>query len=107
MDKGYSEFQQILNSTGRAMIFSCSWPVYQIYAGMKPNLTLVKESCNLWRYYDDIQDSWTSVESIIDYFGNNQEIIAQYAGPGHWNDPDMVRIFLYLLMNKKIVSKIT
>ncbi|KAM7353165.1 alpha-N-acetylgalactosaminidase isoform 2-T6 [Cochliomyia hominivorax] len=90
MDRGYSEFQQILNRTGRPMIFSCSWPVYQIYAGMKPNLTLVKENCNLWRYFDDIQDSWTSVESIIDYFGNNQEVIAQHAGPGHWNDPDML-----------------
>ncbi|TMW46785.1 hypothetical protein DOY81_008135, partial [Sarcophaga bullata] len=90
MDRGYASFQQILNSTGRHMIFSCSWPVYQIYAGIQPNLSLVKENCNLWRSYDDIQDSWASVESIIDYFGNNQEHIAQYAGPGHWNDPDML-----------------
>lgn len=91
MDRGYADFQKNLNNTGRPMVFSCSWPVYQIYAGIQPNFTFVKENCNLWRSYDDIQDSWASVESIIDYFGNNQEQIAQYAGPGHWNDPDMVR----------------
>jgi len=34
MDIGYPEFGRNLNSTGRAMIYSCSWPVYQIYAGI-------------------------------------------------------------------------
>jgi alpha-N-acetylgalactosaminidase len=34
MDQGYPEFGYHLNSTGRAMIYSCSWPVYQIYAGI-------------------------------------------------------------------------
>ncbi|XP_075151707.1 alpha-N-acetylgalactosaminidase isoform X1 [Haematobia irritans] len=92
MDKGYSDFQRVLNKTGRPMVFSCSWPVYQIYAGIQPNFSAVMENCNIWRNFDDIQDSWASVESIIDYFGNNQEHIAQYSGPGHWNDPDMLII---------------
>lgn len=35
MDVGYPEFGMHLNGTGRAMIYSCSWPVYQIYAGMQ------------------------------------------------------------------------
>lgn len=34
MDIGYPEFGNHLNGTGRAMIYSCSWPVYQIYAGI-------------------------------------------------------------------------
>lgn len=29
MDKGYPEFGKFLNSTGRPMVYSCSWPVYQ------------------------------------------------------------------------------
>lgn len=33
--KGYPEFGYHLNRTGRPMIYSCSWPVYQIYAGMQ------------------------------------------------------------------------
>lgn len=34
MDHGYPEFGRQLNSTGRQMVYSCSWPVYQIYAGI-------------------------------------------------------------------------
>lgn len=34
MDIGYPEFGRNLNGTGRAMVYSCSWPVYQIYAGI-------------------------------------------------------------------------
>lgn len=90
MDIGYPEFGRLLNSTGRPMVYSCSWPVYQIYAGITPNYASIIQHCNLWRNFDDIQDSWASVESIIDYYGNNQDAIAPNAGPGHWNDPDMV-----------------
>lgn len=113
--KGYPEFGFYLNQTGKSMIYSCSWPVYQIYAGMQvsiyefpwfislcyqfsrsfylqPNYSLIIENCNLWRNFDDIQDSWASVESIIDYYGNNQDVIVPNAGPGHWNDPDMLII---------------
>ncbi|XP_046432535.1 alpha-N-acetylgalactosaminidase isoform X2 [Neodiprion fabricii] len=90
MDKGYSEFGYYLNRTGRPMVYSCSWPVYQTFAGMKPNFSLISDTCNLWRNFGDIQDSWASIESIMDYFGDNQDDIAPNAGPGHWNDPDML-----------------
>lgn len=92
MDRGYPEFGYLLNRTGKAMTYSCSWPVYQIYAGMSPNFTSIIQHCNMWRNFDDIQDSWASVESIIDYYGNNQDVIVPNAGPGHWNDPDMLII---------------
>nr|CAD7606134.1 unnamed protein product [Timema genevievae] len=197
----YPEFGYHLNKTGRPMVYSCSWPVYQIYAGMAcwviiglnvaflvlkdsscqkernhfnlevecpgilfvcgpgtvviiigqvsassstllvlpylfvlhppcsaipvrpppslfchtclsstllvlpylfvlhppcsaitPNFTSIIQHCNLWRNFDDIQDTWVSVESIIDYYGNNQDTIVPNAGPGHWNDPDMLII---------------
>lgn len=32
---GYSEFGYHLNKTGKPMVYSCSWPVYQTYAGLK------------------------------------------------------------------------
>jgi len=92
MDKGYQEFGYWLNQTGRPMIYSCSWPVYQTYSGMTPNWTAIINTCNLWRNFDDIQDSWNSVERTIDYYGDNQDLIIANAGPGHWNDPDMLII---------------
>jgi len=63
---------------------------------LQPNYSSIIEHCNLWRNFDDIQDSWTSVEAIIDYYGNNQDVIVPNAGPGHWNDPDMVRLLSYV-----------
>ncbi|KAG5674338.1 hypothetical protein PVAND_004313 [Polypedilum vanderplanki] len=93
MDVGYPEFGRHLNRTGRPMVYSCSWPVYQIYAGISPNFTSIIEHCNLWRNFDDIQDSWASLESIIDYYGNNQDYIIPNAGPGHFNDADMLGNF--------------
>ncbi|MBN1505879.1 MAG: NPCBM/NEW2 domain-containing protein [Sedimentisphaerales bacterium] len=41
---------------------------------------------NCWRTTGDIADSWGSMSGI----GFAQADKAQYAGPGHWNDPDML-----------------
>ena len=62
----------------------------------QPNYTYIGTICNLWRNFDDIDDSWESVSSIIDYYGDNQDILIPAAGPGHWNDPDMVLKLLKL-----------
>ncbi|CAG0888799.1 unnamed protein product [Cyprideis torosa] len=74
------------------MVYSCSWPFYQIYSGMEPDYDGITRTCNLWRNFDDIQDSWDSVTRIIDYYGKEQDKIVPHAGPGHWNDPDMLII---------------
>lgn len=72
---------------------------------LQPNYSAIIQHCNLWRNYDDIQDSWASLESIIDYYGNNQDAIIPNAGPGHWNDPDMVRYTLaFSYLENKIYS---
>lgn len=34
MNKGYPEFGRLLNATGRPMVYSCSWPVYQEERGI-------------------------------------------------------------------------
>ena len=43
---------------------------------------------NLWRTTDDISDKWAAMSKI----GFSQNDLAPYAGPGHWNDPDMLEI---------------
>jgi alpha-galactosidase len=43
---------------------------------------------NCWRTTGDINDSWRSMSDIG--FGQNGH--EKYAGPGHWNDPDMLVI---------------
>ncbi|QEH34490.1 Alpha-galactosidase A precursor [Aquisphaera giovannonii] len=41
---------------------------------------------NCWRTTGDITDSWGSMSGI----GFKQDGHEKYAGPGHWNDPDML-----------------
>lgn len=41
---------------------------------------------NSWRTTWDIVDTWKSVNKLL----NKQKKLASYAGPGGWNDPDML-----------------
>jgi len=41
---------------------------------------------NCWRTGGDIRDNWNSLKSRL----FTQDKWAPYAGPGHWNDPDMM-----------------
>jgi len=59
---------------------------------LQPNYTKIAYYCNLWRNYHDIQDSWSSVLDIINHYATNQDDFQPFAGPGHWNDPDMLII---------------
>ncbi len=47
---------------------------------------------NLWRNWDDIQCSYSSLNSIIGHWGQYTTVLKRWAGPGHWNDPDMLLI---------------
>jgi alpha-galactosidase len=43
---------------------------------------------NSWRTTFDIQDTWQRMSSL----GFGQARLQAYAGPGHWNDPDMLEV---------------
>ncbi|XP_055109045.2 alpha-N-acetylgalactosaminidase isoform X1 [Symphalangus syndactylus] len=90
--QGYPKMAAALNATGRPIAFSCSWPAYEGGLPPKVNYSLLADICNLWRNYDDIQDSWWSMLSILNWFVEHQDILQPVAGPGHWNDPDMLLI---------------
>lgn len=74
------------------MVYSCSYPAY--WEGSNHNLNVdyqwLAKHCNLWRNYGDINDSFEDVKDIMSWFARNQIYLAPYAGPGHWNDPDML-----------------
>ncbi|XP_017775279.1 PREDICTED: alpha-N-acetylgalactosaminidase [Nicrophorus vespilloides] len=95
MVEGYAAFGNYLNKTKRPMVYSCSWPAYQEPDGHEADYDALKKTCNLWRNWDDIDDSWSSVSSIIDWFTKHQDRLAPHSGPGHWNDPDMLIIGNY------------
>lgn len=90
MDYGYPAMSFFLNQTGRPMLYSCSWPAYVVFSGQIPDYKKIASYCNIWRNYADIQDSWDSVRGIIEFYGNDTGNFSLVAGPGNYNDPDMI-----------------
>lgn len=86
----YATMSDALRATGRPIVFSlCNWGRYE------PWLWGAQAGGNLWRTTGDISDVWSGkpggdngVLQILDL----QVPLAGYAGPGHWNDPDMLEI---------------
>lgn len=82
----YRKFGQALRRTGRPIVYSiCEW------GRNEPWMWASSVGAHLWRTTDDIVDSWASIEHI----GFRQYALHPYAGPGHWNDPDMLVVGMY------------
>lgn len=92
MTSGYPIMEFFLNKTGRPILYSCSWPAYFVAYKKIPDYKAIAKSCNIWRNYDDIQDSWDSVTEIVNYYAKNEGNFFEVAGPGSFNDPDMLII---------------
>ena len=96
-DTGFPKMAAALNASGRPVLFSCSWPDYK-RSGDGPdsldqvNFTALRSACNIWRIYNDIQDSWWHVLDIARFWGEQQGLMAPAAGPGGFNDPDALII---------------
>jgi alpha-galactosidase len=79
----YQKMGQALQSTGRPIIYSlCE------YGRGSVEKWGPEVGGNLWRTTGDISDKWQSMIDNIE----KQVPTAPYAGPGHWNDPDMLEI---------------
>jgi hypothetical protein len=85
----YTQASQALLKTGRPMVFSESAPAYY-YDGQDfwDIMKWIGQEGNLWRVGDDIADNWSSV--LTNYTQTSTPGLARYAGPGHWNDADML-----------------
>lgn len=95
MDELYPEMGRALNETGRKIVYSCEWPLYQKNVGIVPNYEKIAASCNLWRNYDDITYSWTEIYRTVEYQAINQDKLVKVSGPGGWTDPDMLVVGNY------------
>lgn len=91
--EAYATMAKAIVAAGRPMIFSlCEWGNHQPWLW-------AKNVGQLWRSTGDIGNSFEttvakngwkplSVLNILD----RQDSIRQFAGPGHWNDPDMLEV---------------
>ncbi|KAF4676464.1 hypothetical protein FOL47_006102 [Perkinsus chesapeaki] len=92
----YPLLGQLLNLTGRPILYSCSWPAYLEDHGEADDIigSAMAPACNLWRNYNDLEDSWSAVMAVMEFWarGGPDDTMVQAAGPGHWNDPDMLMV---------------
>ncbi|KAK3415101.1 hypothetical protein EUGRSUZ_H00669 [Eucalyptus grandis] len=78
----YPIMSKALLNSGRKIFFSlCEW-------GQEDPATWASSIGNSWRTTDDIFDNWDSMTSRADL----NDKWASYAGPGGWNDPDMLEV---------------
>ncbi|RXS96428.1 glycoside hydrolase family 27 protein [Silvibacterium dinghuense] len=79
----YKKMHDALAATGRPIVFSlCQYGDNDVWEWG------ASVGGNLWRTTGDINDSYQRMAEI----GFGQLVQARYAGPGHWNDPDMLEI---------------
>jgi alpha-galactosidase len=78
----YTTMRDALKATGRPIVYSiCEW-------GENKPWEWAADVGHLWRTTGDISDSWGSMVSIL----KKNLPLAPHAGPGHWNDPDMLEV---------------
>jgi alpha-galactosidase len=83
MIDAYLKMRDALRSAGRPIVFSlCQYGVDAVWK-WGPDV-----GGNLWRTTGDINDSYARMATI----GFSQAGLARFAGPGHWNDPDMLEV---------------
>jgi len=84
----YGTMRDALKASGRPIVFSlCEWGT------AKPWLW-AKDVGNLWRTTGDISDCWDCKKDALSFVKivDLQDGLETYAGPGHWNDPDMLEV---------------
>ncbi|WP_116092099.1 glycoside hydrolase family 27 protein [Sphingomonas crusticola] len=91
-EEAYALMADALRATGRDIVFSlCEW------GQNKPWLWASKIG-NLWRTTGDIWDSFDKQDKAHSWANNMLRIVDlneplwPFAGPGHWNDPDMLEV---------------
>lgn len=78
----YGIMRDALFASGRPVVFSiCE-------GGNTKPWEWGKDVGHLWRTSPDIVDNWDALMVIFDL----QKDLYPYAGPGHWNDPDMLQV---------------
>jgi len=91
-EAGYTNYSNALNSTGRPIMFSCSWPAYINDSQKELYYPYLAKICNIWRNWNDIDATYASVASIANYWGSHSEVLSLVAKPGSFNDADQLVI---------------
>ncbi len=85
---GFAVMRDALRATGRPIFYSIN-PVDAVSSCVPTDCSIdLVQIANMWRIGTDLGADWDSVTRLVD--ANKEQYVA--AGPGHWNDPDMLQV---------------
>lgn len=91
--EAYTTMSKALKKAGRPILFSlCEW-------GQNKPWTWAAPVGHIWRTTGDITAQWEGIKTHGTWSSSgvmkileSQDSLRKYAGPGHWNDPDMLEV---------------
>lgn len=91
--EAYTTMSKALKTAGLPIVFSiCEWGVNKPWLWAAPVGQLWRTTEDIYQVFDSVHNwgTWNalSVMRIVD----QNDSLRQYAGPGHWNDPDMLEV---------------
>jgi len=91
--EAYSTMSKALKTAGRPIIFSlCEWGTNKPWQWAAPVGHLWRTTGDISNLFDGVLDHGTWQQQGIMRIVDSQDTIRKYAGPGHWNDPDMLEV---------------
>jgi len=91
--ESYTKMSKALTAAGRPIIFSlCEWGSNKPWEWAAPTGQLWRTTGDIGIVFDSIKKfgGWVPMSAM--YIVDKEADIRQYAGPGHWNDPDMLEV---------------
>jgi len=91
--QSYAKMSAALTKAGRPIIFSlCEWGSHNPWEWAAPVGQLWRTTGDIGLVFDSIKKigDWTPMSAM--YIVDKEADIRKAAGPGHWNDPDMLEV---------------
>ncbi len=91
--ESYATMSKALTKAGRPIIFSlCEWGSNKPWEWAAPVGQLWRSTGDIGIVFDSIKKFGNWVPMSAMYIVDKEADIRKYAGPGHWNDPDMLEV---------------
>jgi alpha-galactosidase len=89
----YITMRDALYAAGRPVVFSlCEWGNNKPWIWGPATGHLWRTTGDIYNCFDCIKDHGTWKSWGVTYIFDMQDSLRKYAGPGHWNDPDMLEV---------------
>ncbi|WP_026462103.1 glycoside hydrolase family 27 protein [Adhaeribacter aquaticus] len=97
----YKTFTAAIRQAGRPMVLSiCEWGTDKPWTWGQSVGHLWRTTGDIFNCFDCVEDHGTWKSWGVMKIADKQEGLRQYAGPGHWNDPDMLEVGNGMVVNE-------